>query len=130
MADRNVVIKSIENCLYEKGCDDCSYEGCIHAHGNCTGDLMADALELLKEQPKQKFFVDSDGKVTPLPIQKHGHWKGFTQSRYFGTDDDGEPIFRDGVFYVCSECRRKSIIKYPYCPRCGAKMEEEVKQNG
>lgn len=52
MADRNIVIKSIENCLHEKGCDDCSYEGCIHAHGNCTGDLMAAALELLKEQPE------------------------------------------------------------------------------
>ena len=65
-----------------------------------------------------------------LNEQKHGHWKGFTQSRYFGMDDDGEPIFRDGVFYVCSECRRKSIIKYPYCPTCGAKMNVEAKQDG
>lgn len=49
MADRDTVIKSIENCLHEKDCDDCPYEGCIHAHGNCVGDLMAHALELLKE---------------------------------------------------------------------------------
>ena len=69
MADKDMVIKSIENCLHEKECDDCSYEGCIHAHGNCIGDLMANALELLKEQPKQQFFVDSAGKITPLPIQ-------------------------------------------------------------
>lgn len=81
------------------------------------------------KQPEQKFFVDSNGKIIPLTIQKHGHWKGFTQSRYFGMDDYGEPIFRDGLFYVCSECRLKSIIKHPYCPRCGAKMDEEVKQN-
>lgn len=60
---------------------------------------------------------------------RRGHWKGFTQSRYYGKDDCGEPIFRDGRFYVCSECRRKSIIKYPYCPRCGAKMDVEAKQN-
>ena len=26
-----------------------------------------DTIELLKEQKKQKFFVDSDGKITPLP---------------------------------------------------------------
>ena len=71
------------------------------------------ALNLLKEQSEQK----------------PGHWKGFTQSRYFGMDDDGEPIFRDGRFYICSECRRKSIIKYPYCPRCGAKMDGEAKQD-
>ena len=49
MTDREKVIKSIENCLHEKDCDDCPYEGCIHAHGNCIGDLMAHALELLKE---------------------------------------------------------------------------------
>lgn len=51
MADRNTVIKSIENCLHEKDCDDCPYEGCIHAHGNCIGDLMAHALALLKNEP-------------------------------------------------------------------------------
>ena len=54
MADRDMVIKSIENCLHEKDCDNCSYEGCIHAHGNCIGDLMAHALELLKEQEPTK----------------------------------------------------------------------------
>ena len=45
MADRDMVIKSIENCLHKKECDDCSYEGCIHAHGNCIDDLMAQATE-------------------------------------------------------------------------------------
>lgn len=68
MPDRDMVIKSIENCLHEKECDDCPYEGCIHACGNCIGDLMAHALLLLKKQ-EQTFFVDSDGKITPLPIQ-------------------------------------------------------------
>ena len=73
--------------------------------------------------------ADDAIEVLKQPEQKHGHWKGFTQSRYFGMDDDGEPIFRDGLFYVCSECRRKSIIKHPYCPRCGARMDEEVSQD-
>lgn len=54
MADRDMVIKSIENCLHNKDCEDCCYEGCIHAHGNCIGDLMAHALELLRELPEQK----------------------------------------------------------------------------
>ena len=63
--------------------------------------------------------------IVELLRNRRGYWKGFTQSRYFGIDDDGEPIFRDGLFYVCSECRRKSIIKHSYCPRCGAKMDEE-----
>lgn len=54
MANRDMVIKSIENCLHNKDCEDCCYEGCIHAHGNCIGDLMADALELLKEAPEEE----------------------------------------------------------------------------
>lgn len=110
MIDREKVIKGFTCCEINASCAFCPY----FASNTCIDDLRKDVFELLKEQPKQK----------------HGHWKGFTQSRYFGMDDCGEPIFRDGLFYVCSECRRKSIIKYPYCPRCGAKMDEEVKQDG
>ena len=153
MIDKEKVLTGLECCsMNGNGCRQCPYnKECDEMPDFGNAQLCSDALELLKEQqetiesfqstinkltkelaeqPEQKFFVDSDGKMTPLPVQKHGHWKGFTQSRYFGMDDDGEPIFRDGVFYVCSECRRKSIIKYPYCPRCGAKMDEEVKQDG
>ena len=153
MADREKVFDALRCCITEGKCRNCPWEDCEKVGSKraiVPVTLMLDALNLLKEQqetivslqstiskltkalaeqPEQKFFVDSDRKMTPLPIQKPGHWKGFTQSRYFGMDDDGEPIFRDGVFYVCSECRRKSIIKYPYCPRCGAKMDEEVKQD-
>ena len=119
MADREKILKGLEYCskTVGKACPwECPYrvecmmqDDRLHMYS-----VMYDALELLREQPEQK----------------HGHWKGFTQSRYYGKDDYGEPIFRDGRFYICSECRRKSIIKYPYCPRCGAKMEEEVTQDG
>lgn len=30
--------------------------------------VLFDALSLLKEQEKQKFFVDENGKITPLPV--------------------------------------------------------------
>ena len=109
MIDKQKIIDGLECCGGRVSCIACPYNGM----DDCVDVLKRRALELLKSQPEQE----------------HGHWKGFTQSRYFGTDDDGEPIFRDGVFYVCSECRRKSIIKYPYCPRCGAKMDGEVKSD-
>jgi len=108
MTDRERVIKGLECHLdTEADCADCIY---VNSGFRCYAVLLEDALKVLKEQPEQK----------------HGHWKGFTQSRYFGKDDYGEPIFRDGRFYVCSECRRKSVIKYRYCPHCGTKMDERV----
>lgn len=81
------------------------------------------------EQPEQKFFVDSDGKITPLPVQKHGHWipvKSPTGVEAFGYKE----------FTVqevtCSECgftEDVSASAYLYCPNCGARMDEEVKRN-
>lgn len=102
MADRDMVIKSIENCLHEKECNDCSYEGCIHAHGNCIGDLMADALELLQEQQE--------------PIKPY-------------LDFDGHDVWRCGkchttIFHVYEltdiECEKKYA---QYCRHCGRRVK-------
>ncbi len=102
----------------------------------CYETLMTDALELLKrdeqtieslertidkltkalaEKPEQKFFVDSDGKMTPLPVQKHGHW-----------------ISLGDAHYTCSCCRTPRHMNFVpnYCSECGAKMDEEAKQDG
>lgn len=58
---------------------------------------------------------------------RHGRWEGYSHSRYCGIDADGEPVYRDGVVYYCSnpKCRRKTVIKENYCPNCGAKMDLE-----
>ena len=54
---------------------------------------------------------------------RNGQWEGYSHSRYCGIDDFGDPIYKDGVVYYCSECRRKTVIKERYCPSCGAKMD-------
>lgn len=55
MADRDMVIESINGCInIGDYCNDCAYDGCIFTHGSCQRDLLADALELLKEQEEQK----------------------------------------------------------------------------
>lgn len=61
--------------------------------------------------------------ITADEIRKVGWWESWTTSRYYGIDQDGEPIYRDGRIYYCSECGHKSIIKHNYCPYCGKKME-------
>ena len=58
----------------------------------------------------------------------HGRWNGYTTSAFYGTDDFGEPIYRDATFYCCSICNRKSIIKEKFCPKCGAKMDLEAEK--
>lgn len=55
----------------------------------------------------------------------HSYWESYDCSQYMGTDEYGEPKWRDGKFYICHNhrCRRKTVIKSHYCPNCGAKMD-------
>ena len=56
----------------------------------------------------------------------HSYWESYDCSQYMGTDEYGEPKWRDGKFYICHNrrCRRKTVVKSHYCPNCGAKMDE------
>ena len=143
MTNREEIINSLNACmdvhrsgLWSSGCAFCSYAK--RSNPKCFMDLTRDAIELLKhdeqtiaslqstidkltkalsEKPEQKFFVDSDGKITPLPIQKHGHWIV-----------SGEPPI---MVKTCSECNIR-IFHHSggelekFCAWCGAKMDEEV----
>ena len=76
MVDREKVIKGLECCFRSigKACPmECPYRvECLMQDDEYNMySVMHDALKLLKEQQKQRFFVDSDGKITPLPIQPH-----------------------------------------------------------
>lgn len=58
---------------------------------------------------------------------RHGRLECYTHSFYCGNDKYGDPVFRDGVVYYCSnqKCRRKTVIKENFGPSCGAKMDLE-----
>ena len=70
MADAAKVIRGLEFCL-KVACTASSGEKCPYIGSECADgciyEMQSDALKLLKEQGKKKFFVDSDGKITPLP---------------------------------------------------------------
>lgn len=49
---------------------------------------------------------------------RHGHWKPYKT-------EQGRTL---GVY--CSECKQFLLMNpTPYCPNCGAKMDEEVNEN-
>lgn len=59
--DREKVIRKLKEAL-----ENAENEGEIFAE--VRRPVLFDALALLKEQEKQKFFVDESGKITPLPV--------------------------------------------------------------
>lgn len=77
--------------------------------------------------PAQPYFAKAAKMIELLPAADvapvvPGQWECYSHSRYCGVDDYGDPIYRDGVVYYCSNCRRKTVIKEKYCPSCGSKM--------
>lgn len=78
-------------------------------------EAFREALEIVLDAPE----------VAAQEVE-HGEWQGFTHSRFCGTDKLGDPIYRDGEIYYCSKCRWRTVIKWKYCPNCGAKMDGEA----
>lgn len=70
-----------------------------------------------------EMIIDEMPTIEAEPI-KHGKWEGYIRSVFHGTDEDGNPIYRDVTVWQCQRCSRKTVIKENYCPNCGAKMEE------
>lgn len=71
--------------------------------------MFNDALELLKEQPEQKC----------------GYWKKDSQFSSVFCSKCGFPAIEQ---YICDSIPPKQYLS-KYCPWCGAKMDEEVKQD-
>ena len=69
-------------------------------------NLVADALDiaLLKEQEKQKFFVDESGKITPLPVVVRCKDCKWYDERISMCDNCGLP--REQTFF-CADGKRK-----------------------
>lgn len=98
-----------------------------------AGDLISRAYVLAEYDRQHKGppggarkIMEEAPAVDAVPVV-HGLWKGYNvphwTKRY---DDNGDPEYKYHAEYVCSICRRRTIIKENYCPNCGAKMDEKV----
>lgn len=112
MADYISREAAIEELCKAADCVTCS----ASAGGLCGFCTIGNASRLIRCLPA--------ADVEPV---RHGRWEGYTNSRYVGCDQDGEPIYRDGVIWYCSnpKCRRRTVVKEKFCPNCGAKMDLE-----
>lgn len=94
-------------------CEECTRKGNYGIFGAaCTPCWVKDAIEEFENAPT----------IEAVPV-RHGRWKGWTTSKFTGKYDDGEPIYKDYVYYTCSKCYRKSAIQELYCPSCGYIMD-------
>lgn len=138
MPDREKVQKGLE-CCSESISNACPMECPYRVECLMQDDelhmysVMHDALKLLKEQQEtitslQGTIRKLNAALTEQPEQKHGHWipiKSETGVEYGG--------FKQYAVYdvKCSACGFADDVStcvYTYCPNCGAKMDEEVKQ--
>ena len=88
--------------------------------------MLVNSATILSDGFKNAFckLVDGEPTVSTSSV-RYGQWEGYTYSKYYGMNEDNEPIYRDGTLYYCSECRRRSIIREKYCPACGARMDTD-----
>lgn len=92
MADREKVIRALENCTARDQCIDCPWESCEHDSPTLRMplDLAIEALEILMPEhvePEVGGLVEPDG---------HGSW-----------------------WYQCGACKCPIDYKDQYCRQCG-----------
>ena len=97
------------------------YHGAVY-----TKDVFSESPQEIPYLQAAKVLREvSDAPAADVAPVVHSYWEEYSCSQYMGTDEVGDPKWRDGRFYVCHnyKCRRKTVIKSNYCPNCGAKME-------
>ena len=72
-------------------------------HLTVDGKLILDVLRFLRGKPELKFFVDSDGKITPLPIQPQ--WISVNEK----LPDDASDVL---AYYDCGDDSRVMFVNY------------------
>lgn len=86
-------------------------------------DLSYCPFELWQDEEYVKTKIMKQHAVDAAPVV-HGQWKAYSVPHWTKRfDDNGDPEYKCHNEYVCSICRRRTIVKENFCPTCGARMD-------
>lgn len=72
-----------------------------------------------------------DNMQATEPEVRHGRWLSYTGTHYTGKENEyGDPEYKEHIFFVCSNCRRKTVVRENFCPHCGADMRASDTNDG
>lgn len=119
MNDLQKVKKGLECCKHCTNenpfqmCDECPYNKTVSVQ-ECRAVLSDDALKAIERHEIMYRLLENDWKRLREEWHTTGHW---TTER---------TLEHDGEWY-CDKCGYEPLVflATPYCPMCGAKMEEK-----
>ena len=110
LIDADAEVKKREKLCEEKNCEYLKYR----YQAMCKGCSIYEEIEAF----------DSAEEVEAEPV-RHGRWLSYTGTHYTGKENEyGDPEYKEHIFFVCSNCRRKTVVRENFCPNCGARMGE------
>lgn len=69
-------------------------------------------------------FLSEQSTIDAEPVRR-GRWLSYTGTHWTGKENEyGDPEYKEHIFFVCSNCRRKTVVREHFCPKCGADMRE------
>lgn len=81
--------------------------------------LKLHTVEVLTQDDVDR-IIDATHTIDPV---RHAHWITTNVITTHDTSDGGYKIIHR-MRRMCSGCGRRSAVREPYCPKCGAKMDE------
>ena len=75
------------------------------------------------------FLLECIRTAPIIHIMRRGEWLSYTGTHYTGKENEyGDPEYKEHIFFVCSNCRRKTVVREHFCPNCGARMDAAADQ--
>lgn len=111
-----------------KGFDICTLKTACPAKGDGLGYVIDDEQfdgEMFEQIDDAVRIINLNGIKEVTRKEKNASWDRWTKNVAIWHYDSGRHQYVQRQYYRCSNCHHDAIVKMPYCPRCGSKMDDE-----